>query len=187
MPPATPPTYFPRLHLAMGTSMLHTSSRTAIIATLVFAGITACASSYDTPRMLGVLPAAPPKPLWIGEVPNTAAATIQPEASVAVTPSGTPGWMHVLVSLRNATPGATYNWSLLSTACSDAGAGVVGTADRYPPMLVRADGSAAAEATVPAATSRTQSARYSVSLVGPAGGASNASTSTCTDLNYTTF
>ena len=131
--------------------------------------------------MLGVLPAPAPRPLWIGEIAGT--PTVRPEASVAVAPSETPGWTHILVSIRNAQPGARYDWTVRSSACGDASGSMLGTADRYQPLIARADGSAAAEATVPVPTSRATSARYSVSLSGGASGDAG----TCADLAYTTF
>ena len=106
-----------------------------------------CATQpYDLPNTLGVLPPPRPIPLWLGAVHGTGTTGVSGAASV--TPSPTPGWLHVLVSVENSVAGGTYAWSLRSGSCTAQG-NVIGPANRYADFIIRADGSGAAEAAVP--------------------------------------
>ncbi|MEO6778863.1 MAG: hypothetical protein ABI194_05355 [Gemmatimonadaceae bacterium] len=139
----------------------------------------ACATGgYDAPNTLGVLPPQPPAPLWLGAVRGgTATIGGAPiSGAAAVTPSPTPGWTHVLLSLSDVTAGGIYSWSLRSGTCAAQGA-VLGPADRYANFSIRADGSGAADAVVPAVLS--PSAPYAV-VASPV--TQGASTSGCADL-----
>ena len=110
--------------------------------------VASCAPrAYDSFNTLGVLPPQPPTPIWIGAVRGSSAAALT--GAAAVTPSQTPGWAHVLISVANvSTSGSMYAWSLRSGDCSSQGS-VIGPADRYADFVIRADGSGGAEAVVP--------------------------------------
>jgi hypothetical protein len=112
---------------------------------------------YAANEHLGVLPPAPPKPLWLGSTQPPVDSALR--GAAAVTPSATPNWSHVIVSLAGARPSATYSWTVNSGRCSDNGA-VVGTADRYAPLVAFADGTATSEAVIPVML--TPSSPYSV-------------------------
>lgn len=119
---------------------------------------TSCAAqSYDLPNTLGVLPPPRPAPLWLGTIHGTGAPGIAGAASV--TPSPSPGWEHVLISVKNGVAGGTYAWALKSGSCASQGS-VIGPADRYADFNIHADGSGAAEAAVPEKLS--SSASYAV-------------------------
>lgn len=125
---------------------------------------------------LGVLPLRPPAPAWLGSIGGGGtSATLR--GAAALTESPTPGWWHVLVSIKGGRPGAAYDWTLRSGACSTT-APAIGPANRFPHLTVAADGTAAAEATVQAAVSPRGS--YSVTVSGP-----DAAPLACADLAYT--
>jgi hypothetical protein len=142
----------------------------------------ACAScttvTYDSPNTLGVLPQQPPAPLWLGAMHGSANGAT-PAGAAALTPSRTPGWVHALVSLSDVPVGGVYAWSIRSGNCGAQGS-VVGPAERYGQFPIRADGSGAAEAEIPATMS--PSASYAVVAAPVAPGASGATGSVCADL-----
>jgi hypothetical protein len=134
-----------------------------------------CATQfYDSPNTLGVLPAPKPVPLWLGAIHGTGTTGVS--GAAAVTPSPTPGWTHVLISIDNSVAGGEYGWSLKSGSCAAQG-NVIGPTNRYADFIVRADGSGAAEATVPETLS--PSASYAV-VATPA--ASATTPAACADL-----
>jgi hypothetical protein len=143
----------------------------------------ACASSgdYDTPNTLGVLPPPPPTPLWLGPVRGAGSATVNDtpiNGAAAVTPSQTPGWAHVLLSIGNTQAGGLYTWSLHSGSCGAQGE-VVGPTNRYPEIAIGADGFGSAEAAVPATLSSSASYAIVATPVTPST-SSNATTSSAT-------
>jgi hypothetical protein len=146
----------------------------------VGAACAACAAQapYDLPNTLGVLPPPTPVPIWLGAVHGTGTTRITGAASA--TPSSTPGWLHVLISVGNSVAGGTYAWSLRSGSCAAQG-NVIGPANRYADFNIHADGSGAAEAAVPETLS--PSAAYSV-VATPAvsGAAEPTAPAVCADL-----
>ena len=134
-------------------------------------------SSYDSPTNLGVLPAQPPVPLWLGAMHGTGNAAVT--GASAVTPSQTPGWAHVLISVNGAASGGIYTWSLRSGSCGAQG-GVIGPTERYGDFPIRADGSGAAEAEIPATLS--PSTPYAVTATPASTGSTTAATGACADL-----
>ena len=159
------------------------SLRHYILIALAGAACTACAhgGSYDFPNTLGVLPPQKPTPLWLGSVRGTGTA----RGAASVTPSQTPGWDHVLISINDAPAGGTYAWSLHSGSCSGQGS-IVGPSDRYADFITRADGSGDAEAVIPVSLS--PSASYSVVATpvtygsGPSAASTTSAGSACADL-----
>src|SRR6185437_17153804 len=91
----------------------------AVVAAIGAACGACAAQSYDAPNTLGVLPPPKPAPLWLGAVHGAGTAGISGAASV--TPSHTPGWEHVLISVENSVTGGTYAWSLKSGSCASQG------------------------------------------------------------------
>lgn len=137
--------------------------------------------SYDFPNTLGVLPPQKPTPLWLGTIHGAGSAE---SGAASVSPSQTPGWEHVLVSIDDSPAvGGMYNWSLRSGSCGAQGS-IVGPADRYAAFIVRADGSGGAEAVVPATLS--PSASYAVVATPISSGAAAAS-SACADLTLSSM
>lgn len=148
--------------------------------TALVAILSACApSGYDSMNGLGVMPLRPPTPVWLGAVRGTAALPLS--GAAAVTPSQTPGWAHVLISLGDITSGGVYAWSLHNGSCASQG-GVVGPADRYGDFTIHADGSGAAEALVPLTLSQSESYAVVATPVSPAAG-----TGVCADLTRTSM
>lgn len=139
--------------------------------------LVSCApGAYDSPNNLGVLPAQPPVPLWLGAMHGTSNAAVT--GASAATPSRTPGWTHVLISVNGAPNGDIYAWSLRSGSCAEQGS-IVGPTERYGGFLIRADGSGAAETEIPAMLS--PSASYAVTAT-PASTGTAAGAAACADL-----
>lgn len=157
-------------------SRISTRFAAAVIVALSIA--TACAPRSYRGSQLGVLPPQPPKPLWLGAF-RAGIADSSLRGAAAVTPSSTPGWSHILISISGARPSATYNWRLHSGGCGASGP-VVGPDDRYTPLLSFADGTAKAESIVP--TLLTASTPYSVTVMSQSDAASTPSA--CADLVY---
>lgn len=148
---------------------------TASVAAAIALG--ACAH-YRDPQIntLGVLPPQPPPPLWLGALQSRTDTTLR--GAVAVTPSATPDWSHILLSVRGARPGVAYVWHLRSGAC-DSGSSPIGPPNRFVPVVAGSDGTGATETSVPLELSSGQT--YSVSVRG------NGATSdtACATLAYT--
>ena len=152
----------------------------AVVAAIGAACASCAAQSYDAPNTLGVLPPPRPTPLWLGAMHGTGTSGIAGAASV--TPSPTPGWVHVLVSVDNSVAGETYAWSLKSGTCASQG-NVIGPANRYADFNIHADGSGAAEAAIPETLS--PSASYAVVATPAASRVSSASAPVaCADLAF---
>ncbi len=147
-------------------------SRATLWACLISVPLVGCAYT-GVNRGLGVLPPQPPIPLWMGPVHDGAIA-----GAAAVVPYATPGWVHVMVSIEGAQPGATYNWSLDSGPCSNGAANRVSTSDRYTALTPFSDGHASAEALVPARLAST--GQYSVTVSSPG----STTPAACADLAY---
>lgn len=133
-----------------------------LLALVILCGTAAC--SYNTGysrsglNTLGVLPSTPVAPLWLGALtPNTAGTPLR--GAAAITPSATPKWSHVLVSIQGGTPGTAYAWHLRAAPCGTPGDDI-GPADRFPPIVPGPDGTAAAETSIPTILSATTA--YSV-------------------------
>lgn len=151
--------------------------RSAVILSLLTVA-SACAPRYSRDRMLGVLPPQPPQPLWLGDFrPSGADSALR--GAVAVTRSSTPGWSHILISIRGGTPGASYSWRIRSGHCTDSGP-TIGPENRYDPLIPFADGTAKAEAVIPDMLS--PSAPYSVTVSGQ--NSANLAPSGCAELVY---
>jgi len=162
------------INLAEMPSVTNTIRR-SLIASLLAVTCASCASrGYESLNTLGVLPPQQPAPLWLGTVHSSGNTPIT--GAAAVTPSQTPGWAHVLISLGDISSGATYAWSLRSGNC-EAHGGVIGPADRYANFTIHADGSGAAEAVVPLALSTTQTYAVVATPVAP-----SVATTACADL-----
>lgn len=147
--------------------------RLATIATLTL--LAACATGYPGPSGLGVLPPAPPRPLWMGAVRPEPSAPASPlRGAAAVTTTLTPGYSHVLVSITGGTPGHSYDWTLHRGNCTS-------VADAVPvngyPLVTYADGTAKAEGYV--AQRLSSATPYSVVIAGNGG-----ATPACADLAY---
>jgi len=99
----------------------------------------------------------------------------------AVTPSRTPGWTHVLISVNGAPSGDIYAWSLRSGSCAAQG-GVVGPTERYGGFLIRADGSGAAETEIPAILSPSASYAVTASPTSTGSAAAGTTAAACADL-----
>ena len=86
-------------------------------------------------------------------VPETWSGTLSAVGGSGVSGSatGTSGHdtSHVTVKISGATPGATLPWHVHEGKCSDSGAPIVGPPTVYPPLVVGADGTATADATLP--------------------------------------
>lgn len=108
-----------------------------------------------------------PTPVWLGTIRGTGATPIA--GAAAVTPSETPGWAHVLISLGDISSGSVYGWSLHNGTCGAQG-GVIGPADRYGDFSIHADGSGAADAVVPLTLSSSESYAIVATPVSPAAG-----------------
>jgi hypothetical protein len=145
------------INLAEMSSLPNALRNLAVVAVIGAACASCAAQSYDAPNTLGVLPPPKPVPLWLGAVHGAGTAGISGAASV--TPSHTPGWEHVLISIENSVAGGTYAWSLKSGSCASQG-NVIGPANRYADFNIHADGSGAAEAAIPETLS--PSASYAV-------------------------
>lgn len=144
--------------------------RLAIVAMLPL--LAACATGYPGPSGLGVLPPAPPRPLWMGAVrPEAPASPLR--GAAAVTATLTPGYSHVLVSITGGTPGRSYDWTLHRGNCGS-------VADAIPvngyPLIAYADGTAKAEGYV--AQRLSSATPYSVVI------ADGGATPACADLAY---
>ncbi len=138
-----------------------------LAAAAVCAVASACATqSYDFPNTLGVLPPPKPAPLWLGTIHGIGQGG-GVSGAAAVTPSRTPGWTHVLVSLADTRASGTYAWSLRSGTCAAQG-GIVGPDNRYADFVIHADGSGAAEAAVPETLSPSTSYVVVATPVAPA-------------------
>jgi len=152
----------------------------AVVAAIGAACAACAAQSYDAPNTLGVLPPPKPAPLWLGAIHGAGTAAIAGAASV--TPSPTPGWAQVLISVQNSVAGETYAWSLKSGTCAAQG-NIIGPANRYSDFNIHADGSGAADAAIPESLS--PSASYAVVATPAASRASSASAPVaCADLAF---
>jgi len=156
----------------------------AVVAAIGAVCASCAAQSYDAPNTLGVLPPPKPTPLWLGAMHSAGTAAIAGAASV--TPSATPGWAQVLISVQNSVAGETYAWSLKSGTCASQG-NVIGPANRYADFNIHADGSGAAEAAIPETLSR--SASYAVVATpaasrAPSAIASASAPAACADLAF---
>ncbi len=120
------------------------------------------------------MPLQPPTPVWLGSVRSTTGTAIA--GAAAITPSQTPGWAHVLISLDDIKTGGIYSWSLRSGSCGAQGS-VIGPADRYGEFAIHADGTGAADAMVPLSLSPQQT--YAV-VAGPV--SSTGAPGACADL-----
>lgn len=162
-----------------------TSALRPLYLVVLSASFVACASrSYDSLNTLGVMPLRAPTPVWLGAIRGSGPDTIaNPIAgAAAVTPSQTPGWAHVLISLDDISSGGEYAWSLHSGSCGAQGS-VIGPADHYSDFAIHADGSGAAEAIVPLELSPSASYAVIATRVSPGGSGATA----CADLIRTSL
>ena len=167
-------------NLAEMPPLSHVLRNLAVVAAIGAACASCAAQSYDAPNTLGVLPPPRPTPLWLGAIHGAGTAGIAGAASV--TPSPTPGWVQVLISVENSVAGETYAWSLKSGTCASQG-NVIGPANRYADFNIHADGSGAADAAIPETLS--PSASYAVVATPAASRASSASAPVaCADLAF---
>jgi hypothetical protein len=164
------------INLAEMPSASNTFRHFAAVIAIGAASASCATQSYEFPNTLGVLPPPKPIPLWLGAVHATGTAGIS--GAVSVTPSPTPGWIHVLISIENSVAGATYAWSLRSGGCSAQG-NVIGPANRYSDFTIHADGSGAAEAAVPEILSQSSSYAVIATPVAPA-----TAPTACADLTF---
>jgi len=172
------------INLAEMPSFSNVLRNLAVVAAIGAVCASCAAQSYDAPNTLGVLPPPKPTPLWLGAMHGAGTAAIAGAASV--TPSATPGWAQVLISVQNSVAGETYAWSLKSGTCAAQG-NVIGPANRYADFNIHADGSGAAEAAIPETLS--PSASYAVVATPAASRAPSAIASTsapaaCADLAF---
>lgn len=138
--------------------------------------VAACASGYDSQvNRLGVLPPPEPAPLWLGVLRSAGDPALN--GAIAATPSATPHWTHLLLSIKGGVPGAAYTWRLQSGTCGNAG-GQIGPADRFVTIVPGADGTAATETTIPGTLSPDGSYAVTVS------GGTNAANTACGELAY---
>ena len=125
------------------------------------------------------MPLQPPPPVWLGSIHGSGATRVA--GAAAVTPSQTPGWAHVLISLDDMTTGGLYSWTLRAGSCGSPG-GVIGSPDRFAEFPIRPDGSGAADALVPMTLSVSQT--YAVVATPVDHGTAS---SACADLVHATL